>query len=163
MFFIYMQNSNLSFKGSGLYSLIAGILLFIALFYIAKGVFWVLSWTAPVLLIAALVLDYKVVTDYLLMLWNMILRSPISGILFTAISFVAFPITILYLFGRAWGGYYVRKKVRENASFFQQFQENAKQQENEEFVPYEEIKDGFLDDTTPQTMFDSEKEKVIRK
>lgn len=162
MFFINMKNSNLSFKGSGLYSLIAGILLFIALFYIAKGVFWVLTWVSPVLLIATLVLDYKVVTDFLLMLWNMILRSPISGILFTAISFVAFPITILYLFGRAWIGYYLRKKTRENASFFQQFQENAKQQENEEFVPYEEIKDGFLEDKTRQTIFE-EKEKITRK
>jgi hypothetical protein len=163
MFFIKMQNSNFSFKGTGLYSLIAGILLFIALFYIAKGVFWVLTWLSPVLLIATLVLDYKVVTDYLLMLWNMILRSPISGILFTAISFVAFPITALYLFGRAWFGYYIRKKTRENASFFQQFQENAKQQESEEFVSYEEIKDGFLDEATPQATFESEKEKITRK
>ncbi len=152
-----MSNNSFSFKGGGLYGLIATILLFIALFYIAKGIFWVLTWVSPILLIITLVLDYQVVINYLKMLWGMILRSPITGILASIISFFAFPIVILFLFGRAWFGYYIRKKQREQASFFQQFQET--QQREEEFVSYEEVIDNRLDDSINQTTFESNKEK----
>jgi hypothetical protein len=153
-----MSNTGFSFKSSGLYGLIVGVITLVALFYVAKGIFWVLTWVSPVLLIAALVIDYQVVVDYLKMLWNMVLRSPITGILFSVISFVAFPVTILYLFGRAWFGYYIRKKQREQAAFFQQFNENNRQAQEDEFVAYEEIKDGFLGDSTNEPLF-SNKEK----
>jgi hypothetical protein len=157
-----MSNTGFSFKSSGLYGLIVGVITLIALFYAAKGVFWVLKWVSPVLLIATLVLDYQVVVDYLKMLWNMILRSPITGVLFSAISFFAFPVTILYLFGRAWFGYYVRKKQREQSAFFQQFNENNREPQEDEFVAYEEIKDGFLGDTPNEPLFDKNKEKQQR-
>ena len=152
-----MPNSSSSFKGGGLYGLIATILFFIVLFYIAKGIFWVLTWVSPVLLIITLVLDYQVVTNYLKMLWGMILRTPIMGILSSIISFFAFPVVILFLFGRAWFGYYIRKKQREQAAFFQQFQES--QQREEEFVPYEEVIDNRLDDSDIQATFEPNKEK----
>jgi hypothetical protein len=152
-----MSNNSFSFKGGGLYGLIATILLFIAVYYIAKGVFWVLYWVSPLMLIATVVLDYQVVINYLKMLWGMILRSPITGILASIISFFAFPIVILFLLGRAWFGYYIRKKQREQNAFFQQFHET--QQREEEFVPYEEVIDNRLDDSTNQTTFEPNKEK----
>jgi hypothetical protein len=54
-------------------------------------------------------------------------------------------------------GYYIRKKQREQNAFFQQFHET--QQREEEFVPYEEVIDNRLDDSTNQTTFEPNKEK----
>jgi hypothetical protein len=130
-----MTNTNFTFKGGGLYGFIVTVILLIVLFYVAKGIFWVLTWLSPVLLIATLVLDYSVVTNYLKMLWGMITRTPIWGILVSVISFFAFPVVIMFLFGRAWFGYYVRKKTKEYKT-----QDTQMGSENEEFVAYEEIK-----------------------
>lgn len=152
-----MSNNQFYFRGNGLYGIIATILFLIALYYIAKGVFWVLTWVSPVLLIATLVIDYQVVLDYLKMLWNMILRTPIMGILAAALSVFGFPVVILFLFGRAWFGYYLRKKQKEQADFFQRFKEQ--QQQEEEFVQYEEIIDNRLDDSEIEPPFEPEKEK----
>lgn len=156
-----MSNNQFYFRGSGLYGIIATILFLIALYYIAKGVFWVLTWVSPVLLIATLVIDHRVVLDYLKMLWNMIIRNPIMGILSAALSILGFPVVMLFLFGRAWFGYYLRKKQREQADFFQQFREQ--QQQEEEFVSYEEIIDNRLDESEfVDPTFEPEKEKKKR-
>lgn len=158
-----MSNTGFSFRGSGLYGLVATILGLIALYYVAKGAFWVLTWVAPILLIITLVLDYSVVTDYFKMLWNMILRNPIMGILASVLTFFAFPVVIFFLFGRAWFGYYIRKQHRQFESTFEP-NKPPKQQHNEaEFVPYEEVVDNRLDDTNFNPNFDTPKTKQERK
>jgi hypothetical protein len=152
-----MSNNQFSFRGNGLYGIIATVLFLIALYYIAKGVFWLLTWLSPVLLVATLVIDYQVVVDYLKMLWNMILRTPIMGILAAILSVLGFPIVVVFLFGRAWFGYYIRKKQREQAAFFQKFKEQKEQQE--EFVSYEEVIDNRLDESDITPTFEPEKER----
>lgn len=152
-----MTNNQFSFRGNGLYGIIATVLFLIALFYIAKGVFWVLTWVSPVLLIATLVIDYQVVINYLKMLWGMIIRTPIKGVLAAALSVLGFPVVILFLFGRAWFGYYIRKKQKEQSEFFQRFKEQ--QEQEEEFVSYEEINDNRLDESDIDTTFEPKKEK----
>ncbi|MFZ4544405.1 MAG: hypothetical protein ACOYOA_10175 [Saprospiraceae bacterium] len=134
-----MTNSGYSFRSGGIPGLIMTILGLVALYYIAKGAFWLLTWLSPVLLIATLVLDYQVVINFLKMMWALILRNPVLGILSSILSIFGFPIVIFFLFGRAWFGYYTRKKQKEQFEYFRQNDGQADTQDD--FVSYEEITD----------------------
>lgn len=75
--------------------------IFLALFWLAKSIFWILSYLAPVFLIITLILNYKIVVNYLKMLWNNIKTKPLYGVLLTALSVIGFPIVAFLLFGKA--------------------------------------------------------------
>jgi hypothetical protein len=135
-----------SYKSSNpIFSFILIALVLATLFYLAKGVFWVLTWAAPVLLIITLIIDSKVVLDYLKKLWNQLYTTPFFGIISIALSFFAAPVVIFYLFGKAM---LKRKAAQFQRDFQQRYQgfENQYQNQNnltddEGFVPYEEIKE----------------------
>lgn len=134
-----MSDSGYHFRSSGILGLFMTILVMIALFFIAKGIFTLLYWIAPVLLIFTLVLDYQVVVRYLLMLWSLLLTRPILGLLASVLTFFGYPVVIFFLFGRAWFGYNIRKKQGSSEGFKRQNQYS--QQQNDDFVAYEEITD----------------------
>lgn len=84
--------------------LIGGLILvglFIGLFWVARGIFTILSYAAPVLIIAALIINYRVVTGYGQWLWKTLNRNPLMGIIYTALSFFGFPIVAAYLLFKA--------------------------------------------------------------
>ena len=133
-----MSDSGYHFRSSGLAGVIITALVMIGLFYIAKGIFTLLYWVSPVLLIATLLLDYRVVVRYFKMLWSLLLRNPLLGVLTALLTFFAYPVVIFFLFGRAWFGYSVRK-AQGNRTNHQKNQ--YAEQQTDEFVAYEEIKD----------------------
>ena len=45
-------------------SILILVLLFVGLFFVAKSIFTILSWVAPIMLIATLIIDHKVVLGY---------------------------------------------------------------------------------------------------
>ncbi len=140
-----------SYKSSNpILSFIFITLVLVTLFYLAKGVFWVLTWAAPVLLIITLIIDAKVVLDYLSNLWNQLYKTPFFGILAIALSFFAAPVVIFYLFGKAM----LKRKVAKFQNDFQQRYQGFENQQghyhqsqqnnitdDEGFAPYEEIKE----------------------
>lgn len=134
-----MSDSGYHFRSSGILGLFMTILVMIALFFIAKGIFTLLYWIAPVLLIFTLVLDYQVVVRYLLMLWSLLLTRPILGLLASVLTFFGYPVVIFFLFGRAWFGNNIKKKQGSSEGFKRQNQYS--QQQNDDFVAYEEITD----------------------
>lgn len=134
-----MSDSGYSFRSGGLPGIIFTILVMIALFYIAKGFFIVLYWLSPFLLIATLVLDYQVVIKYIKMIWSLLLRNPIGGLLAIALSVLGYPIVIFFLFGRAWFGHKVRKQQQQEGGYRRQSHYST--HSSDEFVAYEEITD----------------------
>ncbi len=70
-------------------------------FFLFKGIFWILSWAAPVLLIATLVMDYTVVTDFVKFLMKLLKDNPLFGVVAIILSLVAYPFTAGFLFFRA--------------------------------------------------------------
>ncbi|MBP7274027.1 MAG: hypothetical protein KA974_09300 [Saprospiraceae bacterium] len=109
-------------------------LILIGLYYIASFVFKVLYFVAPVLLIITLLLNYRIVTDYLAGLVDTLRRNPVMGILGILLTVVAYPVVIFMLFGKA---LLVRKVQRMQTQFQEQF---APPKESEAFSEYEEIK-----------------------
>ena len=77
------------------------IAVFVALWFVAKSIFTLLAWVAPVLIIAAAVINYKVVLGYGTFLFNLLKRNPLMGIIGIVMSFFFFPVVSLFLLGKA--------------------------------------------------------------
>jgi len=62
-----------------------------------RGIFMLLSWLALPLFILALVLNHKVVVEYVSWLWRMIKQDTIKGVVFTGLSLLGYPFVSAYL------------------------------------------------------------------
>lgn len=74
------------------------VFVLVGLFYLAKGIFTLLYWASPLLIIGALLMNYRTVVGFLKFLWSLIRRNPLGGILLTILAAVAFPVTCGFLF-----------------------------------------------------------------
>jgi hypothetical protein len=104
------------------------VLLFVGLFFIAKGVFTILAWIAPVLIILALLINYKTVLNYLKFMLGLLQRNPVGGIIGILLSFFGFPILAGVLFGKS----ILDRKVKKLNEAYQA-------EKDGEFVEFEEI------------------------
>lgn len=102
--------------------------LVVLLFWVAKSVLKLLSFVAPVVFIAALVINYRVVLGYGKWLIGSLKRNPIFGIVAILFSIVGFPVVSIFLLLRALATRGVSNPMKDTA-----------------FTPYEEVQDDFLD------------------
>lgn len=115
-FQFYRSSGNISQLIVGGLVLIA---LFIGMFWVARSIFTILSYIAPFMLIAAAIINYRVVTGYGLWLWNTLKRDPIMGVVYTALSFFGFPILSAYLLFKAFAVKRVEKITKQHQQSFQ--------------------------------------------
>ncbi len=106
------------------------ILGFIALYYVATGIFYILSLLAPVFLIATLVIDHTVVTGYAKWIWNLIQKNWIAGVGAGLMTFFGFPVVSGFLLGKA----VLKKKVAN-------VREDFESRTQGDYVEYEEVPD----------------------
>ena len=119
--------------GGGPGCLIFGILALVALWFVLKGLYALLYWAAPVLFVAALIVNWRAVAATGRDFWELLQRNPLGGLLLGALCVVAFPLLALYLLLRAVG----YNKMQE---FKQRFgQEPGAAQPEGEFADYEEL------------------------
>lgn len=104
------------------------VLFFVALFFIAKGIFTVLAWIAPVLIILALIINYRTIVNFLKYMLALLKRNPFGGIVGILLSVIGFPILAGVLFGKS----ILDRKVRK-------LQQAYQEREQGEFVEYEEV------------------------
>lgn len=83
---------------------LVAFLFFWGLSFIVRGAWSVLSFVAPVLLIIAAIIDYRVIVNYVMNLWNRLLKDPLIGIVYILMTVFLFPLVAAYLVGRAWLG-----------------------------------------------------------
>lgn len=128
---------------SGIGCLVTGLLVAVATYFIIKGLYKILYYASPVLLIAALVINWRVVAGIGQSLLNLLTRNPIAGLLVGALAVVAFPFTAAFIFMSALGARRVEKLVAE----MQQRQQNFEKQvsgdaaQDGEYVDFEEVKE----------------------
>jgi hypothetical protein len=138
--------SQISFRsGNSIIGLLTSVIFVVIAFYALKGLFWILAYLSPVLLIATLIIDHNVVVDYLKMLWNLLKTTPFFGLLCCGLSVFALPVIIFYLFGKV--------MLKRQAKKFQERFEaryanntNFQPTDNQGFTPYEEVETKLLDD-----------------
>lgn len=110
--------------------IIALVLFFVLLYFIAKGVFTILSWVAPVLLLATLVIDYKVVIDYFKFIGKLLKDNILLGLVALVLTVIGFPVVSGFLFFKALTRRTIKSKMEE-----------VQKRREGEFVEYEEIED----------------------
>ncbi len=112
-----------------LFSVLIFLAVIVGLFYAAQFIYMVLLWASPVIVLLTFIIDYKVPINFVKLLIAFTRQNLIAGIIFIALSVVFFPVISLFLLGKA----FFNKKVKK-------FNDQIKE-ENENFVPYEEVED----------------------
>ena len=115
-----------------LFLLLGVAVFFVALFWIAKGVFTLLSWVFPAFLVGALILNYRVVLGYIKWLFSSLKRNPVFGIVAIVLSVVGIPFVSVFLFLRALASRGIDKGVESMTK-------------EGDYIPYQEVEEDFLD------------------
>ena len=116
--------------GGGLGCLLALALIVFGGYYALKGLWYVLYWAAPALLVLALIINWRVFPDTIKNWVKTLETNPVSGLIGAAFAVLAFPFFALWLFIKAIG-------YRKLASMKREFS-NA-EPPKEEFVDFEEL------------------------
>ncbi len=127
---------------------------FALLFFIARGIFTLLYWVGPVLLIIALILDYKVVTDFLQFVWDLLFKKPLLGLLVIGLGIIGWPILTGYLFFKALGRRSMKKlyeTVEKEQNTFTEFEEVV---EDESFLELPQLNNQKEAPTQDQNKYD---------
>ncbi len=122
------MSQGFNIKFNGIIGFAFMVMIFVGLFFLAKGLFTVLSWVAPVLIAGALIINYKTVLNFIKYMWALLKRNPLGGILGIVLSVIGFPILSGFLFGKA----ILDRKVKSLSNAYQAREEG-------ELVDFEEI------------------------
>ena len=102
------------FRGGGgplgsVAGIIIGLLFLLLLFYLTKIVFKILWFLSPFLFVASLIIDHTVFLGYAKWIGGQLKKNAIVGIGAIVLSALLFPLTALFLLGKA----LFRKKVKD--------------------------------------------------
>lgn len=97
-------------------SIVFLVAIFIGLYYLATGIFTILSWLAPVMFIAALVIDHKVVLNYGKWLINTLKTNFLLGLGAVVLMIFGYPVIAGYLLLKA----VLSKKLKSVQSDFEE-------------------------------------------
>lgn len=111
-------------------SILILVLLFVGLFFVAKSIFTILSWVAPVMLIATLIIDHKVVVGYGKWIFNLLKENFLMGAGAVLLTIFGFPVIAGFLLAKA----LLYRKVNK-------MKEAYETQSQGEFVEYEEVEE----------------------
>ena len=123
-----MENQESRFQPG--FSSIVGFLVavgfFILLFFMMRGIFTILAWAAPFLLIAAVLINYRTIINFGKWLYRLIRGNPIVGIVAVVLCVFGFPVVAGFLFGKSLLDRKMKLLLEE-------------QNPQDEFIDYEEI------------------------
>jgi hypothetical protein len=97
---IDMDNRRI-FKMDPLVGLIMLVATLVILYFLVKGLYSLATAILPVLIIATLIIDYKVYLDFGRSLVKLIRNNLVWGLLASTATFFLFPFVALFLFGKA--------------------------------------------------------------
>ena len=123
-----MKGQGFSIRLNGIIGFVVLVGILVLLFFVAKGIFSILTIIAPVLIVLALIINYKTVVNYLRFMLGLLRHNVLGGIIAIILSVVGFPILSGVLFGKA----ILDRKVKR-------LQEARKADEQGEEVDYEEV------------------------
>ena len=123
-----MQRSLSKNPGQWIMGVVGLIAFFFVLFWLMKGVFTILSFVAPVLLILTALINYKVITGYVGMLYTLFKNQWWMGLLGVILTVVGFPFVSGFLFIKA----LLMRKVGS-------IQAEMEQKRDGEFIEYEDL------------------------
>lgn len=108
------------------------ILLFAGLYFLFKGIFWLFTVLAPILFILTIILNFRVVLNFIEFVIARFKTNILVGILFVILTIIFYPLVTGYLFFKAFGSWYLKYKMKKIAK--------------ERYVEYEDLEDPYPDD-----------------
>ncbi|MFN0037662.1 MAG: hypothetical protein ACKVUS_21585 [Saprospiraceae bacterium] len=121
------------FPGGSFGCLISAVLILVGGYYLLQGLYYLLLWAAPALLVLALIINWRVFPDTLKNWLKHLESSPLSALLALALVVLVFPFFSLYLFLKAIG-------YRKMEQLRRQFGAAENPREDEEgFAEFEEL------------------------
>jgi hypothetical protein len=137
----YRQSYNMQGGGQNPFNSLISLLLFVGvlvlLFFLAKGLFSILYIVSPVLLIITLIINYRVVANYIISVFQTFQTDVLMGALKVLFTVLCFPLVIGWLFAKSLIYRKVDKLRKEFESQMNQHQQGAPI--GEQYVDYEEI------------------------
>jgi len=124
------------------------VLFFVAIYYIATGIFNILAFAAPFLLIATAIMDYRIITNYLKWVMNLFRTNIGFGIVMALVTFFGFPVVSGFLFAKALLNRKLNK-VREQIDSQDPYHTSRAPSEDD-YVEFEDVTDFDLNDTPLQ-------------
>ena len=134
------------------------VAVFIGLYYVATGIFTILSWLAPVMLIGALVVNHNVVINYGKWLINTLKSNFLLGVGALLLTIFGYPIIAGYLFAKALVSRKL-EKVQEDFRQRTQPQYADFEEVDTEDAPYEDLTEKPLDLNAPRPVQSPPKQK----
>ncbi len=125
-----MQGRAARNPGQWIMGLLGLIAFFFVLFWMLKGIYSILSFVAPVLLLITALINYRVITGYMGMLWSVFKSNWMLGILGAILTVIGFPFVSGFLFFKA----LVTRKIDS-------IQQEMIEKRQGEYVDYEDISD----------------------
>ena len=116
--------------GNSLGGILLMVFIFVALYFIAKSIFTILSWLAPVLLVGTAIINYKVLTSYGKWILKLLKNNPLFGIGAIIMTVIGFPVVAGFLFAKA----LLYRKA-------DQMKQEYETQTHGELIDYEEIEE----------------------
>jgi len=116
--------------GGSLGCFLAFALLLFGAYYALTGLYYVLYWAAPALVVLTLIVNWRVIPDTLKSWLKSMQTNPIGGLVMAAFAVLAFPFFTLWLFLKALGYRKLEKMKREYGQA---------EPPKDEFVDFEEI------------------------
>ncbi len=113
-------------------SLLISVGILVLLFFLLKGFVTVLYWVAPVLLLATLIINYKIVADYAISIYETFQTDILMGMLKVIFTIFCYPFVIGWLFIKA-------IFYRKMDTVKKQIESQLKQQQTDQYAEFEEI------------------------
>lgn len=120
------------FPGGGVGCLVFAVLAVVGGYYLLQGLYYLLLWAAPALLVLALIINWRVFPDTAKNWVKILHTNPLSALFFLVLSVLLFPFFSLYLLLKAIG-------YRKIEQLRQQFQDPEQKIVETEFVEFEEL------------------------
>ncbi|MCB0546539.1 MAG: hypothetical protein KDD19_03070 [Phaeodactylibacter sp.] len=130
----------INFNNNNPFSSITGILLvvlfLVVLYFIARAIFTILYYLSPVMIVAALIVDYRVVLGYFKWLGGLLRDNLLLGIGAILLSVLGFPVLSAFLLGKA----LFKRQVKKARA-----QEEVRAPGDGEYIEFEELEDEPLE------------------
>ena len=137
MNFNYQNRSGSPF--GGIISIVFFAVLMVGLFYLFSAFTKFLYWASPALIIAALLIRYKVVLNYVKQLSNLVQNMPMLGIGAILLTFFLYPFVALHLFFKALRKPIPERERTQQNPFFFGPPKQEEQAKNEHFTEFEDL------------------------
>ena len=128
------QQSGFNFKLDGITAIIFLVLFLVGIYLLIQGIYNLLYYASPFLLIGALIFDYKSVLNYGKWIIKQLQSNPLLGIGIILINVLAFPFVCGFLFAKS----LFKKKIRD-------ITKDMETEKEGEFIEYEEVKNETLE------------------